>query len=177
MEWISLLGLTLLTSHGAIFKFHEVFVGSWLCSSVIHMLTSTYLESKLCRKTTLIKFRHVLTFSTIVCEILMVYLYYRHNSNCEPYIYSYFCLVEYSVIIMNMIYHNIAPPLVNYPVKMIKSCTRHYKNEITSLVSNIKNKFDAQKSDHTTNLLCDCVFPTKSLRLNTSACSNLKTTT
>ena len=67
----------------------------------------------------------------------MVYLYFRHNNHCEPYMYSYFCLVEYSVIFMNMIYHCSAPQFVEYPVQMIKSCTRHTaKTEMPSMNNN-----------------------------------------
>ena len=137
MEWLSLLGLTLLSSHGKVFKYHEICVGSWLCSSIIHMLTSTFLESKCKRKHPLFKFRQFLTFLSFFGEITMVYLYFRHNNHCEPYMYSYFCLVEYSVIFMNMIYHCSALQFVEYPVQMIKSCTRHTtKTEMPSINNN-----------------------------------------
>ena len=137
---MSLVGLTLLTSHGAIFQFHEFFVGSWLCTSAIHMLSSTYLESKLFRKSSLIKHRQFLTGTMVIGEITMIYLYFRHNSSCEAYIYSYFCLVEYTVILTNMIYHMMAPPFVEYPVLMIKSCSRnHYAHYDKKQPSNEMN--------------------------------------
>ncbi len=39
----------------------------------------------------------------------MSYLYHRHNKQCEPYVYSYFCLSEYALVTANMVYHIISP--------------------------------------------------------------------
>jgi hypothetical protein len=37
--------------------------------------------------------------------MLAIYLYIRHNSYCEPYIYSIFALCEYIVVAMNVCFH------------------------------------------------------------------------
>lgn len=42
---------------------------------------------------------HALTFATAV------YLYIRHNTYCEPYVYSLFALCEYIVVTMNICFH------------------------------------------------------------------------
>lgn len=34
--------------------------------------------------------------------------------------YSYFCVVEYSVIIANMIYQLSAPPMMEFPINFVK---------------------------------------------------------
>ena len=35
----------------------------------------------------------------------LIYFYWRHNTYCEPYIYSMFCFVEYIIVLMNVSYH------------------------------------------------------------------------
>ena len=59
----------------------------------------------------------------------MLYLYFRHNTYCEANIYSYFCIFEYAVILGNMTYNMIAPPLVEYPIMAVKTCTKRRNNE------------------------------------------------
>ena len=127
IECFSLVGLTLLTSHGKIYAIHETFVGIWITTSQLHMLTSSYLEQNFNqrRSSSIVKIRRILAGSTIIGVFFMLYLYFRHNSRCEPYIYSYFCLIEYAVILSNMIYNMIAPPLIEYPIMTVKNlCTK-----------------------------------------------------
>ena len=126
IECFSLVGLTLLTSHGKIYAIHETFVGIWITTSQLHMLTSSYLEQNFNqRRSSIVKIRRILAGSTIIGVFFMLYLYFRHNSRCEPYIYSYFCFIEYAVILSNMIYNMIAPPLIEYPIMTVKNlCTK-----------------------------------------------------
>ena len=35
----------------------------------------------------------------------LIYFYWRHNTYCEPYVYSAFCLLEYTIVLMNVGYH------------------------------------------------------------------------
>jgi hypothetical protein len=35
----------------------------------------------------------------------MLYLYIHHNTYCEPYVCSFFCLSVYALVVTNMIYH------------------------------------------------------------------------
>ncbi|XP_045202970.2 post-GPI attachment to proteins factor 2-like [Mercenaria mercenaria] len=39
--------------------------------------------------------------------LLSVYLYFRHNTYCEPYIYSWFALCEYLTILTNIAFHGL----------------------------------------------------------------------
>ena len=117
----------MLTSHGKIYAIHETFVGIWITTSQLHMLTSSYLEQNFNqRRSSIVKIRRILAGSTIMGVFFMLYLYFRHNSRCEPYIYSYFCFIEYAVILSNMIYNMIAPPLIDYPIMTVKNlcCTK-----------------------------------------------------
>ena len=38
----------------------------------------------------------------------MCLFYYCHNEYCEPYIYSIFCMCEYTIVLLNMVYHAMA---------------------------------------------------------------------
>lgn len=125
---MSLVGLTLLTSHGQIFAIHETFVGLWIATNLIHMLTSSYLERKLKLRGYFYKIRRLITFFSLFAAFFMLYFFFRHNSHCEPFIYSYFCLFEYSVIVMNSIYHLIAPPFIEFPIKTVQSCFKNEEN-------------------------------------------------
>lgn len=118
---MSLLGLTLVSSHSRVFAVHEVFVGLWLSSSLMHMITNSYLEQKYL-KGSYIRIRRFLTYACCFSAFFMLYFYFRHNSYCEPFVYSYFCIFEYSVILMNMIYQVFAPPIM---AKALKQCLKY----------------------------------------------------
>lgn len=41
----------------------------------------------------------------IICFIMGGYLYWRHNTYCEPGIYTLFALFEYSAVLSNIFFH------------------------------------------------------------------------
>ena len=141
------MGLTVLHSHLPIFKIHEVFTGLWLCTNLLNMMICAYLELNLFRgHRPLVKLRRYFVLLSLIVEFFMLYFYFRHNSYCEPYIYSYFCLCEYAVIVLNMLYHMLTPPLIEFPVNFIKSCTRN-KAQIPSKIDLENNEERAELLD------------------------------
>ena len=139
IEWICLVGLTVLHSHLPIFKIHEIFTGLWLCTNLLNMLICCYLELKLFRSRPYIKLRRWFVILSFMVEFFMLYFYYRHNSYCEPYIYSYFCVCEYAVIIFNMLYHVGTPTMIEFPLNCVKSCLRS-KTQIPSKYEDANNE-------------------------------------
>ena len=134
-EWIALLSLTVFTSsHGRYFAIHETFVAIWLALSLSQMITSSYLESNFSCSigSTLVKIRRYLAGMAIMGEICMLYFYYRHNDRCEPYIYSYFCLCEYAVIFINMMYHMVNPPMLEATMNSVKEKFMRLRNPSSS---------------------------------------------
>ncbi|CAF0826916.1 unnamed protein product [Brachionus calyciflorus] len=43
----------------------------------------------------------------LTCFMMSLYFYIRHNTYCEPYIYSLFSLMEYLTVLANIFYHSI----------------------------------------------------------------------
>ena len=124
IEWLCLVGLTVLHSHLPIPLIHEIFTGLWLCTNLLNMLICSYLELNLFRSRPYIKLRRWFVIISFMVEFFTLYFYYRHNIYCEPYMYSYFCVCEYAVIIFNMLYHVGTPTMIEFPLNGIKNCLR-----------------------------------------------------
>ena len=42
---------------------------------------------------------------SVLAVASIAFFYHRHNSYCEAYVYSLFCLSEYVSIVLNMVFH------------------------------------------------------------------------
>jgi len=118
MEVVGLVGLTVLPSHShKTFRRHREFVVMFLTGSIAMMIISTLIDRS-CQirsegqELRLIRIRMRLAKLMAGTTLVMTYLYYRHNAYCEPYVYSFFCLAEYVVIVINMSYHLVGAGLM-----------------------------------------------------------------
>jgi len=110
VENISLLLLSVVTSTDNFF-YHKVGFSSFCLFSVLNQLAVVYLltqsgyvpQSRLEKRGVVMRKRLLKT--TLVCGASMVYFYYRHNTYCEPYVYSLFSLCEYVIVLCNMAFH------------------------------------------------------------------------
>ncbi|CAI5444679.1 unnamed protein product [Caenorhabditis angaria] len=105
-----LLGLTSISSsedHGL----HAKCFGGFAICSILYMLLSTWLfnESGRRRATNLgersYEYKILGSAIFIFCFVMGGYLYWRHNTFCEPGIYTLFALVEYSAVFSNIFFH------------------------------------------------------------------------
>ncbi|XP_023339380.1 post-GPI attachment to proteins factor 2 [Eurytemora carolleeae] len=109
-EVFSLLLLSLVPSIED-FSLHKLSFSSFLFFSVGYISSSYYLL-RTCRVTSLnswerksmIYKKRILTANFLAIGFAM-YFYWRHNTYCEPGIYSVFSLFEYTVVLSNMGYH------------------------------------------------------------------------
>uniref|UniRef100_A0A8R1HIX0 CWH43-like N-terminal domain-containing protein n=2 Tax=Caenorhabditis japonica TaxID=281687 RepID=A0A8R1HIX0_CAEJA len=90
---------------------HAKCFGGFAICSIIYMVLSTWLfsESGRRRATNLgersYEYKILGAAMFIVCFALGGYLYWRHNTYCEPGIYTLFALVEYSAVLSNIFFH------------------------------------------------------------------------
>jgi len=80
------------------------FSGAYLCTSYYlfsccRILTGSYLDRKS------IYYKKMLLLTNFSSILVAMYCYWRHNTYCEPGMYSIFSLFEYTVILSNMAYH------------------------------------------------------------------------
>lgn len=43
---------------------------------------------------------------SIISMVLAMYLYWRHNTYCEPGVYTMFALAEYCIVLSNIAFHS-----------------------------------------------------------------------
>lgn len=126
-ELLSLLVLTLVTTHNEPPRFpvHRAAVVVFLCASLVHMLFDAYLERSILEKpvqsgllnttefiVSLVRRRQDMVKLAVANAFLMCCLYNLHNFLCLPYMYSFFCISEYLMVIVNMAFHMCSPMLV-----------------------------------------------------------------
>ena len=118
VENFSLLGLSIVPSIEN-FTFHKICFGGFVFTSLVNMLVTYHLMlisfqyskprngeyeiRKLVMKS--LEWKRSILKANLVAIPALIYFYWRHNTFCEPYIYSMFCFVEYSIVLMNIAYH------------------------------------------------------------------------
>jgi len=93
------------------YSLHTFCFGLFLFFSAVYLAFSFYLFSS-CRISTgshfdrqSLHYKRVLLVTNFSAILVSMYCYWRHNTYCEPGMYSIFSLFEYTVILSNMAYH------------------------------------------------------------------------
>ncbi len=113
LENFALLILTVVSSQ-ANFDIHSVAFGSFVCTSFFYMIIVCFLitycgyQPKNRYERIGSEWKVFLMKFNFVAGLLMLYFYYRHNTYCEQYVYSFFGLCEYSLVLSNIAFHGTA---------------------------------------------------------------------
>uniref|UniRef100_A0A1I8PZK5 CWH43-like N-terminal domain-containing protein n=1 Tax=Stomoxys calcitrans TaxID=35570 RepID=A0A1I8PZK5_STOCA len=110
IENFALLSLSIWTSSGSYDIHRNAFV-TFIASSELYMIISYFLN-KNGRKQALteteeksVRYKLSCFLINLLAFALVVYFFLRHNSKCEPGVYTFFALFEYVVVLSNMSYH------------------------------------------------------------------------
>ncbi|XP_055594786.1 post-GPI attachment to proteins factor 2-like [Uranotaenia lowii] len=112
VELSSLVGLTLWTSV-ADYEIHKFCFSTFVIASMIYMMLLITINRMTREKDTMltpserksIMFKKRLFIANLLSILLAVYFFVRHNSHCEPGIYSLFALSEYVFVYSNIGFH------------------------------------------------------------------------
>ncbi|GMR41827.1 hypothetical protein PMAYCL1PPCAC_12022 [Pristionchus mayeri] len=104
IEILSLLSLTFFDSTSYHF-YHVLSFTSFGIFSVLHMILHTSIVSNLTVRRS-IRLKRRCLISSLVCISFCFLLFLRHNSYCEPYVFSLFAAFEYSFVLSNIAFHS-----------------------------------------------------------------------
>lgn len=109
-ELLALLGLTIVSSLED-FDIHKVCFTVFGATSFIYICITNYLfrftdyapQNRL--EASSLYYKRSILYLYFTAGLFMSFFYYRHNEYCEPYVYSWFCMCEYTLVLSNMAYH------------------------------------------------------------------------
>ena len=102
------------------FEIHKFCFANFILFASIYMCLTIYLFSHYCgfdyRSSPLgyigvknekksFECKQLILKINLVVIPLMVLFYWYHNASCRPYVYTFFCLTEYAVVLLNMGFH------------------------------------------------------------------------
>ena len=96
------------------FEVHKICFSVFVLTFFLYMCISFYLFSRCGFKPqtsselTSLYLKKIILSANFLIISLMCLFYYRHNEYCEPYVYSFFCMCEYTIVLLNMVYHAMA---------------------------------------------------------------------
>ncbi|XP_067948577.1 post-GPI attachment to proteins factor 2-like [Watersipora subatra] len=111
MVEVTALFLLTLVSSTANFGFHKFSFLTFIIASLLYMAGTILLQASLVKDTKNRMLRKSLRYKKIFCTASMLaiftagYMYWRHNTYCEPGVYSLFGLSEYLFVIFNIAFH------------------------------------------------------------------------
>ena len=115
LELTFLLLLTYISSND-IKWIHECSFVGFMIFSLLHMLVTVLIDffwprtsiNRISEQELRLRSQRLRWFLiNIFSFFISLYFYFRHNSYCEPNIYSMYCLFEYIVVISNIRYHSV----------------------------------------------------------------------
>ncbi|XP_067663213.1 post-GPI attachment to proteins factor 2-like isoform X2 [Haliotis asinina] len=115
-ENLALIGLTYVSSTEN-HDLHEKFFILFMVCSLIYMLLTTYVfswgrsangRSILHTERKSLRHKGSLFLFNISIFMFAVYLFFRHNAYCEPYVYTGFAACEYLTVLTNIAFHSTA---------------------------------------------------------------------
>ncbi|KAA0195981.1 hypothetical protein HAZT_HAZT004149 [Hyalella azteca] len=110
VEVSSLLGLSFVSSREN-YELHKLFfIMFMVCSELYMLLTCLLLKDNTRQFVSLLEHRAFsikkqLMFANIFCFMVALYFYHRHNTYCEPGMYTAFAFLEYLIVLTNMGFH------------------------------------------------------------------------
>ncbi|CAH0560335.1 unnamed protein product [Brassicogethes aeneus] len=105
IENIALITLSYFTS-SKFYAVHEKAFVCFLIGSVFYMIFTCVIQSRAKKQNRVsLKWKKRCLGTNLICILLSTYMFMRHNSLCEPYIYSLFAMFEYIVVLSNMAFH------------------------------------------------------------------------
>ena len=112
VEVSCLLGLSMVSSVEN-YPIHEKFFLTFLWTSIFYQLLCAFvLPRLLSRRGThhrrSLDVKRKCCYVTLICTVICGITFYRHNSHCEPYMYTGFALAEYLIVLCNIVFHGTA---------------------------------------------------------------------
>ncbi|XP_018327341.1 post-GPI attachment to proteins factor 2 [Agrilus planipennis] len=110
IENIALIILSFWTSSNS-YAVHKFAFITFICVTECYMLIIWIMHKRFRRsqrntaEVKSLKLKKRILLLNLICIILAVYFFMRHNSFCEPYVYSAFAFFEYVIVLSNMAFH------------------------------------------------------------------------
>ena len=148
IENFALLGLSFVPSKEN-FTIHKICFGGFVFIASVNMFLTYYLmknvppvpSSNIEDGTREIMLRKSLTYKKgiLKANVLaipgLLFFYWRHNAYCEDYVYSIFCFIEYTVVLMNVGYHFSSYYLL-YNMEVVIISSKEKINKNISMITN-----------------------------------------
>ncbi|KAJ8937268.1 hypothetical protein NQ314_011974 [Rhamnusium bicolor] len=105
VENVALIILSFFTS-SKFYAVHEKAFITFILGSEMYMILTCILQSRYKKQSRVsFKWKKRFLITNLMCIFSAVYFFMRHNSLCEPYVYTLFALSEYIVVLSNMAFH------------------------------------------------------------------------
>lgn len=91
---------------------HKMSFIGFLACAMAYMMLSTWLFDYSGRRRTVSHGEKSFQYKVFCCGastlalLLALYFFYRHNTYCEPGVYTFFALSEYAVVVFNILFHS-----------------------------------------------------------------------